>query len=193
MPMLSGCFGLRASDFSSMMLPNQALEPSAAPAPVTGVAASFGCGSAWVVRPLMFESIKGIIGDIASGAIKDQRIALSQEQLTALESKLVSLAGELLNAKAIEKQSQARIKKLESDNANINGKIERLQTVTDGFHEFAGVLWKRTPNGFGNTPYCPQCSDHPVMFGQPPMGGNPMLWQCSKCGFTADFAGRPVA
>ena len=36
----------------------------------------------------MFETIKGIIGDIAAGAIKDQRIALSQEQLTVLDAKL---------------------------------------------------------------------------------------------------------
>ena len=36
----------------------------------------------------MFETIKGIIGDIAAGAIKDQRIALSQEQLGALDLKL---------------------------------------------------------------------------------------------------------
>jgi hypothetical protein len=36
----------------------------------------------------MFDTIKGIIGDIAAGAIKDQRIALSQEQLGALDLKL---------------------------------------------------------------------------------------------------------
>ena len=61
------------------------------------------------------------------------------------------------------------------------------------FVEKMGVLWKRSGNGFEKTPYCPQCSNHPLMFGQPPMGGDPMLWQCSKCGFTADFAGRPKA
>ena len=36
----------------------------------------------------MFETIKAIIGDIAAGAIKDQRIALSQEQLAAVDLKL---------------------------------------------------------------------------------------------------------
>jgi uncharacterized protein with PIN domain len=36
----------------------------------------------------MFETIKSIIGDIASGAVKDQRIALSHEQLSALDLKL---------------------------------------------------------------------------------------------------------
>ena len=36
----------------------------------------------------MFDTIKSIIGDIASGAVKDQRIALSQEQLGALDLKL---------------------------------------------------------------------------------------------------------
>jgi uncharacterized protein with PIN domain len=36
----------------------------------------------------MFDTIKAIIGDIASGAIKDQRIELSREQLSVLDSKL---------------------------------------------------------------------------------------------------------
>ena len=36
----------------------------------------------------MFDTIKGIIGDIAAGAIKDQRVALSREELTALDAKL---------------------------------------------------------------------------------------------------------
>jgi hypothetical protein len=36
----------------------------------------------------MFEAIKGIIGDIAAGTIKDQRIELSREQLAALDLKL---------------------------------------------------------------------------------------------------------
>jgi hypothetical protein len=36
----------------------------------------------------MFETIKGIIGDIAAGAMKDQRILLSQEQLITLDLKL---------------------------------------------------------------------------------------------------------
>jgi uncharacterized protein with PIN domain len=36
----------------------------------------------------MFDTIKSIVGDIASGAVKDQRIALSHEQLSALDLKL---------------------------------------------------------------------------------------------------------
>ena len=36
----------------------------------------------------MFDTIKSIIGDIATGAIKDQRIALSAEQLAALDRTL---------------------------------------------------------------------------------------------------------
>jgi hypothetical protein len=36
----------------------------------------------------MFDTIKGIIGDIASGAVKEQRILLSQEQLAVLDRKL---------------------------------------------------------------------------------------------------------
>ena len=36
----------------------------------------------------MFDTIKSIVGDIASGAVKDQRIALSQEQLGTLDLKL---------------------------------------------------------------------------------------------------------
>ena|SRR6266513_1560090 len=46
------------------------------------------------ITRLMFETIKGIIGDIAAGAIKDQRILLSQEQLTALDLKLCEALSE---------------------------------------------------------------------------------------------------
>jgi rubredoxin len=80
---------------------------------------------------------------------------------------------------------------LKLENLQLKTLAQNSQPFAGGFHDFEGVLWKRTPNGFGKTPYCPQCSDHPVMFGQPPMGGDPMLWQCSVCGFTADFSGRP--
>jgi hypothetical protein len=135
----------------------------------------------------MFESIKGIIGDIASGAIKDQRIALSQEQLAALDAKLVSLAGELT-------ASKARESNLATDNENLRTRIQNLQPIAGGFHEFCGTLWKRSGAGFEPFPYCKECSHHPVMIGQPPhpLMRNPMFWQCSN-GHTAPFAGRPVA
>ncbi len=43
----------------------------------------------------MFDTIRGIIGDIAAGAIKDQRILLSQDQLSALDLKLSEALSEL--------------------------------------------------------------------------------------------------
>jgi DNA-binding MarR family transcriptional regulator len=70
----------------------------------------------------MFDSIKGIIGDLASGTVKDQRIALSQEQLTALDAKLKVLASELSEARS-------RISGLERENADLNQQLQHTKPV----------------------------------------------------------------
>lgn len=81
----------------------------------------------------MFDSIKNIIGDIASGAIKDQRIALSQEQLTALDSEAKVLASELSEA-------QRKVSALEQENANLKTQLQRLQPAGALLKETADVL-----------------------------------------------------
>ena len=68
----------------------------------------------------MFDTIKGIIGDIAAGAIKDQRIALSQEELTALDTKLRDALSE--NARLSQ-----RVMELEKLVADRDATIEGLQ------------------------------------------------------------------
>ena len=72
----------------------------------------------------MFDTIKGIIGDIAAGAIKDQRIALSQEQLTALDAKLRDALSE--NARLSQ-----RVMELEKLVADRDAKIESFQPSAD--------------------------------------------------------------
>jgi hypothetical protein len=71
----------------------------------------------------MFETIKGIIGDIAAGAIKDQRILLSQEQLIALDLKLREALSEN------ERLSQ-RLKELERLVAERQRQIDQLNKAT---------------------------------------------------------------
>ncbi len=68
----------------------------------------------------MFETIKGIVGDIAAGTIKDQRIALSQEQLTALDLKL----RDALSESAILRKRVSELEKLVKDR---DAKIAQLQ------------------------------------------------------------------
>jgi hypothetical protein len=116
----------------------------------------------------MFESIKGIIGDIASGAIKDQRIALSQEQLAALESKLVALAGELT-------ASKARESKLASDNQQLRRQLEDSQPVAKPADT---CLYCRRATG-----EVVELTQHPVFFMQ---GWKVAHYKCSnpQCGKT---------
>ncbi len=70
----------------------------------------------------MFDSIKAVIGDIASVAIKDQRIALSQEQLAILDAKF----REALEEVAL---LTKRVAQLETDNANLEAKLQKLRPV----------------------------------------------------------------
>ncbi|MDD5260920.1 MAG: hypothetical protein PHD76_03635 [Methylacidiphilales bacterium] len=72
----------------------------------------------------MFDSIKGIIGDIAAGAIKDQRIALTKEQLTTLDLKLRDAISE--NARL-----SHRVIELENLVADRDAKIAQLQPVVN--------------------------------------------------------------
>jgi hypothetical protein len=72
----------------------------------------------------MFDTIKGIIGDIAAGVIKDQRIALSQEQLTALDAKLREALSENENL-------SQRVTELEGLVAERDAKIAQLQPSAD--------------------------------------------------------------
>ena len=68
----------------------------------------------------MFDTIKSIIGDIASGAVKDQRIALSQEQLSALDAKLRDALQDV-------SRLQKRVGELERAVADRDSHIAQLQ------------------------------------------------------------------
>jgi hypothetical protein len=111
---------------------------------------------------------------------------LSKDVIDLLEKKLVLLTEQVALLTSENMQ-------LKLENGQLRTQLKNSQPVAGGFHEFGGILWKRTSNGFEPFPYCKECDNHPVMFGQPPhpLRQNPMLWQCSKCGFIANFAGRP--
>lgn len=76
----------------------------------------------------MFDSIKGIIGDIASGSVKDQRIALSQEQLTILDGKL----RDTLEQVAL---LTKRVAQLESDKASLESQLQKLRPEVGGLDQ----------------------------------------------------------
>jgi hypothetical protein len=72
----------------------------------------------------MFDTIKGIIGDMAAGQIKDQRIALSHEQLSALDAKLSDALSE-------NERLSRRVIELERLVAERDAEITQLQPSTD--------------------------------------------------------------
>src|SRR3972149_6291792 len=110
---------------------------------------------------------------------------LSKDVIDLLEKKAALLVHE--NAVLTTKVSE-----LEIQNGQLRTQIQNSQVVTGGFHEFMGVLWKRTEKGFERFPYCKECPNHPIMVGHPAIGIpiDPDIWVCSK-GHTAPFAGRP--
>jgi hypothetical protein len=110
---------------------------------------------------------------------------LSKDVIDLLEKKAALLVEE--NAVLTNK-----ITTLEVENRQLKTQVQNSQPVTGAFHEFAGVLWKRTDKGFEKFPYCKECSNHPIMVGHPSIGLpiDPHLWVCSH-GHTAPFAGRP--
>ncbi len=77
----------------------------------------------------MFDTIKGIIGDIAAGAIKDQRIALSQEQLGALDLKLRESLHGVTILRAENARLSQHVTELEQLVADRDAQIQEL-TVT---------------------------------------------------------------
>jgi hypothetical protein len=109
---------------------------------------------------------------------------IRKDLLDLLESKLRILTDE--NA-----ELRAKVSRFEIENRQLKTLAQNSQPFAGALQEFAGVLWKRTSNGYGQVPYCPQCHNNPLMFGIPPTGCDPMLWQCSRFEFMANFAGRP--
>jgi hypothetical protein len=85
----------------------------------------------------------------------------------------------------------SKISRLEIENGQLKTQLQNSQPVVGRFHEFGGVLWKRTEKGFEKFPYCKECAHHPVMMAQPPLRHiTPMFWSCSN-GHTAPYAGLP--
>ena|ERR1039457_821119 len=115
-------------------------------------------GSAFYVRPLTTTKIMTINPiDIARDIINIGTTAgIKKDVLDLQAAKLRILTDELAQSQAREKQQKVEIEQLRR-------LAQNNQPFVGGFQEFEGVLWKRTASGFGKTPYCPQCSDHPIM------------------------------
>jgi hypothetical protein len=114
---------------------------------------------------------------------------LSKDVIDLLEKKLALLMDENI---ALAKENVvliAKVSVLENENRNLRTQLQDAQPVVGAFHEFGGVLWKRTANGFEKYPYCKECPHHPVMMGMPPRG-RPMFWRCSS-EHHAPFQGLP--
>ena len=110
---------------------------------------------------------------------------LSKDVIDLMEKKLSLLAAEL-------SQANTRISQFEIENRQLKTQLQNSQPVAGSFHEFGGVLWKRTAKGFEKFPYCKECAHHPVMIGQPPIPNmTPMFWNCSH-GHNAPYAGHPT-
>ena len=111
---------------------------------------------------------------------------LSKDVIDLLEKKVVLLTQQITSL-------ETENSNLKLENGQLRNQIQNSQPKLSSFHEEFGVLWKRNKTGFEQTPYCPQCANHPIMFGQPPIGMpiDPFMWQCSKCGFISNFQGRP--
>lgn len=132
------------------------------------------------------DVVEKFINEHASAAVLRDHVALLKSQLSKLQTEVSVLKSENLDLQMKNKTLQAQVNHLQ-------GETSKHKTSANQFHEFAGVLWKRDGNGFERAPYCPECANHPVMFGQPPhpLIINPHMWQCSKCNFIASFSGRP--
>ena len=114
----------------------------------------------------MIEDARNFFGDILSGRIKDERIALSKEQSDDLRLKLDNLTAEFNRLR-----SQNEL--LTTDNRDLSlriGDLEaELKSIKEAsqqgeFVENMGTLWRKSKEGgFERFPYCKRCSDHPVM------------------------------
>lgn len=119
-----------------------------------------------------FDAIEKLIAEHGSAAILRERIAQAKEQQASLEKENASLKTE--NARLV------------SDLQKAQSEIQRLKPA--GLVENDGLLWKRTPSGFDRRPYCPHCTDHPVMMEFPPGSGE--MWTCPS-NHTFAFESRP--
>ncbi|MDQ8209631.1 hypothetical protein QEH52_19080 [Coraliomargarita sp. SDUM461003] len=85
--------------------------------------------------------------------------------------------------RAFIEEQNSKIEILKSENNHLKNKLKRLEPV--GFVESEGLLWKKKSDGtFEKRPYCPHCTNNPIMSQFPP--GMTMEWMCSKCDFGAD-------
>ena len=118
-----------------------------------------------------FDAIEKLITEHGSAAILRERITQLREQFT--------LATERAET------AEARTKNLEAQLRDARMEVERLKPP--GLEESMGVLWKRTPAGFEQHPYCKECPSHPVMT---PMH-RARIWVCGTGDHHAPLSVRP--
>ena len=138
----------------------------------------------------MIEDVRNFFGDILSGRIKDERIALSKEQSDDLRLKLDNLTAEL-------NRLRSENELLTTDNRDLVIRIRDLDEELKSIKEFSkqgdfvenmGTLWRKSKEGgFERFPYCKRCSDHPVMT---PFGD---MFICDAGHTISDFSRPPKA
>ena len=122
--------------------------------------------------------------------------------IDSLLKKFQDIPGLVVSAKHIDflrdvlKERENEIEKLKAEYAKLQRENDQMKldiaslNPSSEFIRHNGLLWRGSRvGGCESSPYCPTCSDHPIMFEFPP--GAQMFWNCSKCDMTAPYSSPP--
>lgn len=119
----------------------------------------------------LISDLQNLINEHGSSSILRERLLLMKEKVECLEKEVSDLKEALCD-------SQKEITKLRKQ-------IEE-KAPSEEFVEHRGVLFKRLGGGYHQAVFCPNCQTS--MFSL----HNIAPYQCSKCGFIADFKGSSL-
>jgi hypothetical protein len=120
--------------------------------------------------------ITDLLKDVPLSAVSQERVALAEDRLRALQ------------------QEHDRLKAENDDlRRERNELLEKVQAADRGpqFVRAGGVDWMKSATGqFDDAPYCPRCQT--PMHAFPPVGRG-MLWICSGCDMKVNYREPPAA
>jgi len=90
----------------------------------------------------VLQTLTGIIQEFGTSAILRERLLLLQEQLQLLEKESVAL-----------KEENSRLKKQHEE---LVIQLDK-HALSEQFIEKRGVLFRKTANGYSDSPFCPVC------------------------------------
>jgi len=90
----------------------------------------------------ILQTLTGIIQEFGTSAVLRERLLLLKEQFQLLEKESVSL-----------KEENSRLKK---QHAELVIQLDKY-ALSEQFVEKRGVLFRKTANGYSESPYCPVC------------------------------------